>query len=66
MAEFEDVQGNVLWPFGPEKYKNKRIDSLPSRFLRWVAENSFNDSLATAASEEWEFREKHNQHGDYE
>lgn len=52
----------IKWPYGPDKYKDKKMEDLPSKFLRWIAENSFNDRLATAADQEWAFREKFNEH----
>ena len=53
---------HIIWPHKPEEHKGKKMEELPSKFLRWVAENAFDDRLATAADQEWQFREKFNDH----
>jgi hypothetical protein len=55
-------QGLVIWTYGPNKYRYKRIEELPSKFLLWAAENCQNSKLAAAADSEWQFREKYNRH----
>ena len=58
MTDFSDV----IWPYGPDKYKGRRMSEIPSGFLKWIAENSFKDDLAEAASDEWHFRDRFNDH----
>lgn len=47
-------------PWG--KYKGQEIDSIPSDYLRWLAENCDNDRIATAADEEYNWREHTGEH----
>lgn len=58
MEDFSDV----TWPYGPEKHKGKRFGELPSNFIKWIAENSFREDLAEAASNEWHFRDRYGDH----
>lgn len=51
-----------IWPHGPEEYRGKAIEDIDSRFLKWIAENAFDDELAEAADKEWRFRERFNTH----
>ncbi len=44
------------------KYKGKIVDSVPSSYLKWVAENFKDDALATAADTVWQWREQTNCH----
>ena len=44
------------------KFKGKEIDTLPSWYLKWLAENSKDDAIATEADEEWRFREQFDTH----
>lgn len=51
------------------KYKGHDIESLPSWYLLWVAENwkettDRDRRICQAADAEWQLREKHNQHLD--
>lgn len=48
-------------PWG--KFKGKDIEEIPSGYLKWLAENCDNDSIAMEADKEWQWREKNNQHG---
>ena len=56
----------MIIPFG--KFKSQTIDSLPSSYLLWVAENvsekqsEVNRMVALEADREWEFREKFDEH----
>jgi len=50
----------IVMPFG--KYKGLYIHKLPSSYLRWVSENIKDDRIASAADEEWQYREKYNCH----
>jgi uncharacterized protein (DUF3820 family) len=52
-------------PWG--KYKGEEIESLPSSYLRWLAETISENSdcnriVCLAADEEYQFREKFNGH----
>ena len=51
----------MLMPCGA--HKGKEIELLPSRYLRWVAENwkevtPRDKAICQAADQEWQFREK--------
>ena len=43
-------------------YQGKRLMDIPSKYLYWVAENCYNDELATAADKVWVWREKNGEH----
>ena len=52
-------------PWG--KFKGTEIDKLPSSYLLWVAENVNEDSdlnkkIVKEADEEWQHRERYNNH----
>lgn len=47
-------------PWG--KYRGKAIHTIPSSYLHWLAENCPVDLVSTLADDEWQYREKHNQH----
>ena len=47
-------------PWG--KHKDKNMEDIPSNYLLWLAENCDNERIAEAADEEWQFRERHNEH----
>lgn len=52
-------------PWG--KFKGQEIHSLPSSYLKWVAENvkensELNRYVVVEADEEWQWREKNDQH----
>ena len=47
-------------PWG--KFKGKLLCDIPSSYLKWLSENSKNDYIATAADQEWNFRERMNKH----
>jgi hypothetical protein len=47
-------------PWG--KHKGEDIEDVPSDYLRWLAENCEQDYIATAADEEWQWREDNNAH----
>jgi len=55
-----EVALSVLLPYG--KFKGKVLDSVPSSYLKWVAENFKNDTIATAADVVWRWRESMNSH----
>lgn len=59
----------MIMPCGA--FKGKDIELLPSRYLRWVAENwkettSRDKAICQAADQEWQFREKMGCHFDDE
>ncbi len=47
-------------PYG--KFKGKPMHKIPSGYLRWVAENFDNETVCTAADQEYQWREKYNEH----
>lgn len=47
-------------PFG--KHKGKEIESLPSSYLHWLAENCDDEIVAQAADNEFQWRENHRDH----
>lgn len=47
-------------PFG--KYRGKEIEDIPSEYLNWLAAGCDNEEVATAADEEYQYREKYNCH----
>ena len=56
---------DMKMPWG--KYKGKEIESLPSSYLRWLAENinedsDWNRTICLAADEEYQDRERFNSH----
>ena len=60
----EKVSGMKI-TFG--KYKGAEIDALPSSYLRWLSLNcDWDDKVCEEADEEWQFRERYNQHKEYE
>jgi hypothetical protein len=53
--------GNILMPWG--KYRDRQIGSVPSSYLRYVAEQWTEDTplkkvIVKACDQEWQFREK--------
>ena len=52
--------GKVVYP--GKAHRGKLITDIPSNYLKWVAENYSDDSIAEAADKEWHFREKFNSH----
>ena len=44
------------------KYKGEDIEDIPSDYLKWLAENCEQDNIATAADEEYQWREDNNAH----
>ena len=47
-------------PWG--KHKGRDIHELPSGYLLWLAENSNNERICKEADNEWQWRDKYNQH----
>ena len=56
----------MIMPWG--KFKGQDLESLPSSYLRWLAENIVEDKsqrnkdICLAADKEWQYREKYNCH----
>ena len=50
----------IRMPFG--RYKGMVIHEICSGYLKWVSENIKDDRIASAADEEWQYREKYNCH----
>lgn len=44
------------------KYRGRRIEDIPSGYLKWLAENARDEVVARNADEEWRWREDHNAH----
>lgn len=64
-----DFKESIKMPYG--KYKGMYIDSLPSSYLKWIAENwkedtELNKLICSEADKEWQHREKYNEHHLYE
>jgi hypothetical protein len=56
-----DDKDSLIMPWG--KYKNQYIHTLPSSYLKWLAENcDWDDVICEAADEEWQYRERYNCH----
>ena len=49
------------WMFGKKHY-GKAMDKVPSSYLLWAAENLKVEAWCKAADEEWQWREKYNEH----
>jgi hypothetical protein len=47
--------------FGKKHY-GKPMDKVPSEYLLWVAENLKVESWCKKADDEWQWREKYNEH----
>jgi len=47
-------------PWG--KFKGKEMEDIPSGYLRWLAENCKDEKVCCAADEEYQWREKYNEH----
>ena len=52
--------GQIKMTFG--KFKGRRIEDLPSSYVRWLAENCKLDYIATAADQEYSYREQFDLH----
>lgn len=51
---------NSRMPAG--RFMGELIEDLPSDYLKWVAENWEDDEIATAADEEWRWRDDMDEH----
>ena len=47
-------------PWG--KFQKFEIEDIPSSYLKWLARDCDDDEIATAADEEWRYRDKYNEH----
>lgn len=55
----------MIMPFG--KFRGHEIDTLPSSYLHWLAQNcDWNVMICEEADEEWQYRERYNVHKEYE
>lgn len=48
------MSDNFILPWG--KHKGEEIESIPSDYLKWLAENCEDDLVATEADEEYQWR----------
>ena len=53
------MEAKVIMPYGA--FKGKEMHEIPSNYLKFLAEN-VGDFLATAADEEWRWRDTMQQH----
>ena len=49
-----------VMPWG--KYKGKKIDTIPSSYLKWLAENCEDEHICEQADEEYRARTDYNDH----
>ncbi len=57
----DNMSEGIVMPFG--KHKGEYIQALPSSYLLWLAQNcDWNDRICEAADEEWQWRDKYNEH----
>ena len=54
------MNDTLRMPFG--KYRGKLISDLPSSYLKWLAENSEDETVCKAADEEYRWRSDNNAH----
>ena len=52
----------IIIPYGDRKGRRYQAHLVPSPILKWLAENAYNDRISTECDEEWQFRERYNQH----
>jgi len=50
----------MIMPWGD--FRGKEIEDIPSNYLKWLAENCKDDSIATVADKEWTYREEFDCH----
>jgi len=50
----------IKMPYGA--FKDKPIHKIPSGYLKWVAENFDDEKICEAADDEWQWREKLDEH----
>ena len=57
----EGKKEDIIMPWG--KFKGKSLYFLPSWYVKYLAENCDNNKkIQLAADEEWQWREKYNEH----
>lgn len=44
------------------KHKGEEVEDVDSGYLKWLAENCYDDEVATAADEEYRWRTDNNEH----
>ncbi len=54
------MDNNLIMPWG--KHENKRIDEIPSGYLKWLAENCDDEEICCAADQEYTWRNKNSEH----
>lgn len=47
-------------PYG--KFKGKEMHEIPSKYLKWLAENCEDEGICMEADEEYQYREHYNIH----
>ena len=55
---------SMVMPFG--KYRNRKIEDIPSSYLKWLAEEAEDDDISDAADEEYRWRSDHDAHWEEE
>lgn len=60
----DNSEGNYMsefvMPWG--KYRGTELCNLPSSYVRWLAESSFDDDICERADEEIKYRDDHSMH----
>ena len=54
------MSDEIRMPYG--KFKGKFIHEIPSGYLKWMAENMYDEDLCCAADEEYWLRDRQNSH----
>ena len=54
------IMSEIIMPYG--KFKGKPMHEISSGYLRWIAENFDDEKICVAADEEFQWREKFNEH----
>ena len=54
------MSDEITMPWG--KFKGYKIHTLPSSYLKWLAENCEDEVICCAADLEWQERERYNTH----
>ncbi len=60
MPNIPDIK-EIIMPWGA--FKGTYIHACPSSYLKWLAEGcDWDDTICNAADEEWQHRERNNEH----
>ena len=54
------MNSELVMPWGA--FKGRKIESIPSGYLRWLAENCEDETVCCAADEEYRWRVDNNEH----